>query len=367
MQARRGVTHVLHLIDPRSPCAGPGTLRLLADFISRDRHANVAANGADQAITHTVLVIGRGAEERLAHSCGVDPIGSIWPRGGRVLGAAPAVRRWLSAARSAGALPDLAHAWSGGCAALAAVAAPALPRVVTPTPAAIEIDSPHIIGREAVRERWLRHEGVQHDEFVIGLLGENVNRFDARQAMHVGARTGLSSRRVRLVISGSSMGRPAAHRFLAALDLDRSIIQDEAVAQPWRVLSGLDAALLLAPVADGTWHGHRSEPSLSLLPLLWAWAGGVPVIAEESAPLSGLLQHGVNGLSFPAGDLNTACDRVARLHDDRELARRLVQAGRLLMRERFALDEFCQRVHEGYDQALRRSRVVYIGLDGQAS
>ena len=359
---------MLHLVDPCSPWAGPGALRLLGDLVASNTGNGLDGQDAFDATTHDVLIIGRSEEERLARSCGLQPLGSIWPRGGHVLSATAALRRWLAAARSAAAMPDVAHAWSAGTGALSAMAAPALPRVVTPMPAAVAVDSPHLVDRETVRRRWLRDDGVQPDEFVIGLLGEHVAHFDARQAMHVGARTGLSSRRVRLVMSGRSLGRAAAQRFLAAIDLDRSIVQDEGVAEPWRVLRGLDAALLLAPVSSGERRSRKGgESSLSVLPLLWAWAAGVPVIAEESAPLCGLLEHGVNGLSFPAGDLNTACDRVARLHDDRALAQRLVDAGRKVARQRFDVQEFCRRVYEAYRRAGDRGGVAYLSLDARGS
>ncbi len=365
MQGAGGVARVLHLIDPLSPWAGPCALRLLADLIASQRTDDGEA-GADSGVCHDVLIIGRDAETRLARTCSVPALGSIWPRGGRVLGAVGAMRRWLTAARRNESAPNVIHAWSAGCGALAALAAPNLPRVVTSRQAAVEVGSRHFIPRQVVRDRWQRDEGVQSDEFVIGLLGEHVERFDARRAMHVGARTGLSSRRIRLVMSGRSLGRPAAHRFLAALDLDRSIVQDEGVAQPWQVLSGLDAALLLAPVSSGGRALGASEADLSALPMLWAWAAGVPVIAEASAPSHSLLEPGHNGLIFPAGDLNSGCDRVARLHDDAAFAARLADAGRVLVQQRFSMSRFRERVFGAYRKAALERRTAYLDVEHEA-
>jgi glycosyltransferase involved in cell wall biosynthesis len=343
---------VLHLIDPLSPWAGPCTLRALADFTHR------YGNGVDRSENDDVLIIGRTAEMRLADECGVEAIGSIWPRGGRTVAAAPALRRWLIAARDAGAAPDLIHAWSSGCGALAALAAPHVPRVVTPRAAAVEIESPRLPSREAVRQRWREDHGVLDTEFVLGLLGEPVHRFDARQAMHVGARAGLSSRRIRLVMSGRSLGRAESERFLARLDLDRVVVQDEGVERPWEVLRGLDAALLLAPAASG--GSPHDDNDLSVLPLPWAWAAQVPVVAEASAPICGLIEDGHNGQLFPAGDLNAACDRVARLYDDRALSQRLAATGRALVEQRFSMEIFADKVVRAYRAAAGELRVAYV-------
>jgi hypothetical protein len=346
---------VLHLVDPAAAEVGACALRLLGDLVASGDASSAAA------LVHDVLVIGRSREVNLATECGVDALGSIWPRHGRTLNAAGALGRWMLAARRAGTAPDVLHAWSGGCGALAALAAPAMPRVVTPVAAAVDVDSPHLVAREMVRARWKREEGVGADEFVIGLLGEHVECFDARNAMHVGARTGLSSRRVRLVMSGRSLGRANAQRFLAALDLDHAIIHDEAVARPWSVLGGLDAALLLPPTILPSGRGaggRRSE--LSVMPLLWSWAAGVPVVADALAPTHGLVEDGRTGLLFPASDLNAGCDRVARLYDDAALAQRLANAGRETVAQRFSTSIFRARVHNAYRQAWSERRAWHL-------
>jgi hypothetical protein len=343
---------VLHLIDAVSPWGGPCTQRLAAQAIARMASMNW--------LEHDVLVVGTHADVIAAATCGLRADGSIWPLGGargRTLAAVGGLRRWFAAAHQAGVAPQLAHAWSASAGALAAVALPELPRVVTPRPLAVDGDPRMMTPRDAVRERWKREEGINPDEFVLGLLGEPAHIFDAREAMHVGARTGLSSRRVRMIMSGRALGRSEQQRFLALLALDQVIVQDEAITRPWEVLLGLDAALVMAPVA-----GRKAWASsmLSSLPALLAQAAGVPIIAEADAPLDGLVEHDRTGLIFPSDDLNMACDRLVRLYDDVNLVKRLTLAAREQATQRFSLNILCERLDTAWHQAIEERRSAYI-------
>ncbi len=117
---------ILHLIDAGSPGAGPCSLRLLADSVKRL-----------EGIHHEVVVVGSGAHLALAHRCGVGAVGAVMPPTG-LPARPPGGFRRLVARRRAGASFDFIHAWTGRCAALAALAAPRRPLVVTlpvgPTP-----------------------------------------------------------------------------------------------------------------------------------------------------------------------------------------------------------------------------------------
>jgi glycosyltransferase involved in cell wall biosynthesis len=178
--------------------------------------------------------------------------------------------------------------------------------------------------------------------------------------MHVAARTGLSSRRIRLIMSGRALGRAESQRFLARLDIDQVIVQDEAVQRPWEIMRGLDAVLLLAPAPGRHRARHGSGTDLSSLPLLWAHAAGVPVIAEATAPLDGLVNDGRSGLIFASGDVNGGCERLSRLYDDRALGHRLAEAARRMVSERFHIDSLCQRLHDAWRQAIERRGAAHI-------
>lgn len=344
---------VLHLIDVASPWGGACTQRLAADLLERLARPEFGGHR-----THDVLIIGQDNDIAAACACGLHAAGSIWPLRGRTLSARSALTRWLHAAALAGRSPDLIHAWTADSGALAALAAPHLPRVVTPRPLAADLDASCFTPRDEVREHWRRDEGIEHDEFVLGLLGEPVECFDARVAMHVGARTGLSSRRIRMIMSGRALGRPESQRFLERLDVSRAVVQDEAARRPWEIMRGMDAALSIAPAPSHRWHGR----SPSSLPVLMAQAAGVPVIAEEDAPHDGLVTNEQTGLVFPSGDLNGACLRLARLHDEHLLAQRLTDAAQAAVVDHYSIDLFCRRLDDAYRRAVEQGRNEYLYL-----
>lgn len=355
---------VLHLLDVNSPWGGPCTQRLAADVIARLQQAEFGGWTA-----HDVLLIGGRRDAITAAECGLHVLGTICPLGtnrGRTIAARTSLARWLQAARFSGALPTLIHSWTSTTGALAALAAPKLPRVVTMHSMAIDPRSPHLTPRVRVRERWFREYGLALDQFVLGMLSEPPERFDARQAMHVGARTGLSSRRVSMVMSGRTFGRTEQQRCLAQLGLDHSIIQDELMLRPWEVAAGLDAALVLAPLPEMWSSPHASRLSMSALPALWAIAAGVPVIAESHAPLHGLIRHEHTGLLVPPGDMNQACDRLLRLYDDRHFAGRMAEAARSEAAQRFSMDLFCSRLNDAYHRVLADGRAEYIDVPASA-
>ncbi len=343
---------VLHLIDALSPWGGPCTFRLASQTIAR-----LQSNGWHE---HEVLLIGTHADVREAAMCGLGTHGSIWPLRRRTLAAVKGLRKWLMSRMASGEnlAPSVIHAWSSSAGALAAVTAPSMARVVTPHPLAADPERSGYGDRESVRDRWHEEDGIDRDDFVLGLIGEPAECFDARTAMHIAARTGLSSRRVRMLISGREQGRPEQHRFLARLDLEDLIVQDEAIMRPWKMLRGLDAAIILAPVAVGL----SASQSLSSLPVLMAQAAGVPVLAEAHAPTSGLVDHDRTGLTFPLGEVNAACERVARLYDDRTLAARLVREAAEQVARRFSIEKFCSRLDEAYRHAIEQHRSEYLDL-----
>jgi len=73
--------------------------------------------------------------------------------------------------------------------------------------------------------------------------------------------------------------------------------------------------------------------------LLEAMACRKPVISSAVGAVPELLQEGENGLLFPAGDLEALCAGLERLARDPELRRRLGEAGRRTVEERFSLAE----------------------------
>ena len=308
---------VLHLIDPQSSDGGPCTLRLLADA-ARHMRADV----------HDALILGGAREVELAARCGVSVSGSLCPPRALPWAGAKAIRRFAVMKASHGAAYDLIHAWTLRTAALAALAfgsqPPSLatlhvgpprglfgcyarramrrgkqPLLAACTavrreckvsglssqqaailPPAVSANSAELIDRDAVRDRWVKELGlkIEPDAYIVGLLGEPPQWIDARIAANVADRVRLTGCNIKLLMHPSCWHRLQAQQGSDELGHDEMMILDEAAAEPWRIVKGLDAAMML---------GRRShvQQSGSMLPVLWALAAGLPVVAARSDAL----------------------------------------------------------------------------------
>jgi len=382
---RAAAVRILHLINPALPDGGACTLRLLADVTSRL-----------SSIRHDVVIIGCRRDVSLAHRCGVEPAGSIHPPTGLPLAGLHVLRRFIHSSGRAGARFSLVHAWTIQAAALAALAAPHTPRLVTPhvsprpdlksrylmrvldtsgtpmlpasttverecraihnaarratlLPPAVDPDSPLMVDRQKVRSRWAQEQLITERTFVIGLLCEPLSVADAREAATVAARLAISGRDVRLLVHSQVDRRRQAGEFLHKLSKGNLIIVDDAVAEPWRIVSGLDAAL--------SFNGRDDRPSPSVLPLLWALAAGVPAIVEDAGAVGSLLSHeiiedGVTGFIVWRHDANAAADRIVRLYDHRAQAAGMGQAGRALVYDTHQISAYCARLKHAYELLL---------------
>ena len=73
------------------------------------------------------------------------------------------------------------------------------------------------------------------------------------------------------------------------------------------------------------------------LPVVYmeALASRIPVVASRVAGVQELVEDGVTGFAVPPGDVATLIDRMIRLMDDPELARRMGEAGRKAVEQGF--------------------------------
>jgi len=292
---------ILHLIDPASPGGGPGTLRLAAEALSRSAIA-----------AHDVLIVGNSRHRDLARRCGLETRGRLGAPLNRPLLARGGLRSFLRACESVNGRYDLLHAWTLSAAGLGVrgagqrpllataidglVSRPLLRRVqsvpvlAATDPVRRDLEAvgwdpgllsllPPGVDRKAIgleqrallRERW----GADETTFVAGLLGEPPARIDGVLAMNALGRVALSGKDVRLVLHHEATSPYDLRRWLVRLGLSEFVVVDDAAVEPWRVVAGLDAALV------ATRCGHRvAEPSV--MPVLWAMAAGVPVVAEAS-------------------------------------------------------------------------------------
>jgi glycosyltransferase involved in cell wall biosynthesis len=86
--------------------------------------------------------------------------------------------------------------------------------------------------------------------------------------------------------------------------------------------------------------------------LVEAMAAGAPVVATGVSGIPELVEHEVNGLLVEPDDPRALADALIRLHEDRELAARVSDAGRRTVQERFDGDRLARRLADLFEAAL---------------
>ena len=86
--------------------------------------------------------------------------------------------------------------------------------------------------------------------------------------------------------------------------------------------------------------------------LVEAMAAGAPVVATGVSGIPELVEHEVNGLLVEPDDPAALATALIRLHEDRELAARVAEAGRRTVRERFDGDRLARRLADLFEEAL---------------
>ena len=389
--------HVLHLIDPGSPGGGACTLRLMAAPVQRLT-----------SVRHRVIIVGTERHLRLAEHCGVEADG-VLPAPARIpVFGYRSLRRLIREYERAHGPIDLIHAWTARAAMLAIAAAPQIPRIATlaigpvngmlmhglaamlehhPTPMlasssavareyqTMGVDADHLtVLRPAVNPELIRMEerdqvrrelGVDGDTLVVGLLAEPSDWADGRQAAAVITPAIAARRKVKLLMHPRTTRHVEAKRWVQTAGWRESLILDERTTAPWRIVHAIDAALLIggemnavdmsgaaSPFSLLLGGGSRLRPMPGVMPLLWAMAAGLPVIAEASDAVRDIVIDGRTGLLVPPRDAAAATDRIIRLHDDRTIGGRLGAAGKQLVHDAYHVAAYCVRLKEAYERAI---------------
>ena len=93
------------------------------------------------------------------------------------------------------------------------------------------------------------------------------------------------------------------------------------------------------------------------LVLLEAMARGVPMIATEAGGVPEIVQDGINGLLILPGDSQALAEALIRLIGDEDLRRELAEAGRVIVKEKFSLDQHLQSLEVHFEQVIEARRL----------
>ena len=85
-----------------------------------------------------------------------------------------------------------------------------------------------------------------------------------------------------------------------------------------------------------------------------ALASGRPVVATRVGGVPDVVRDGVDGFLVEPGDVDAMADRLASLAGDSELRRRMGEAGRASMHERYAVERLLDDIDRLYRDLLAR-------------
>ena len=113
------------------------------------------------------------------------------------------------------------------------------------------------------------------------------------------------------------------------------------------------AAVFVLPSVEVTCYGRRVAISELLgLSVLEAMASGTPVVASRTGGVPEVVVDGETGFLVEPGDVAALHDRVATLLDDRRLARRMGDAGRAAVLDRFTWAACADRCLAAYREVV---------------
>ena len=163
---------------------------------------------------------------------------------------------------------------------------------------------------------------------------------------------------VPLTIAGTSGHDPKPPEsnypgLLASLARTRSVRFAGAVSEMQLAELHRSAQVFVLPSVHTTCYGRRVEISELLgLSVLEAMASGTPVVASRIGGVSEIVTDGETGFLVEPGDIDALRERISLVLGDRRLARRMGEAARASVLERFTWERCAQRCLSAYEEVL---------------
>ncbi len=154
--------------------------------------------------------------------------------------------------------------------------------------------------------------------------------------------------------TGHDRRRPARlPQLLRSLARGRDVRFRVAVADDDLAALHRRAAVFVLPSVEVTCYGRRVAISELLgLSVLEAMASGTPVVASRTGGVPEVVVDGETGFLVEPGDVAALHDRVATLLADRRLARRMGDAGRAAVLDRFTWAACADRCLAAYREVV---------------
>ena len=202
------------------------------------------------------------------------------------------------------------------------------------------VEDPEPVDREAAR----RSLDLASDRFVVALVGR-VSDWKGQDVLirALGRPSLVANGAIALLAGDAYPGAEAHERRLVAL-AGRLGVTERVVRLGFRHDIGTVLGAADVMVVPST----RPEP-LGLVAMEGA-AAGLPVVASAHGGVTEIVRHGVTGMLVAPGNPEALATALRLLADDPGLARRLGEAGRIDVAERFPLERMLTRLQELYDR-----------------
>ena len=147
--------------------------------------------------------------------------------------------------------------------------------------------------------------------------------------------------KTQLVLTGDGKEYEKITDLISYLKLEDNVVLIKPKINTFNILSVIDI-FMFAP---------KRKEGLGIV-LLEALAAGKPVVATNVGGISTVIENGVNGFLVEPCKHKGLVEPVMRLAEDRELYKRISQAGREIVLKRFSIDGMVDKVYSLYEDIL---------------
>lgn len=210
---------------------------------------------------------------------------------------------------------------------------------------AIDMGMVNNAARKPLRERWAKQHpelaDAQRKSLILGLLSDPPHQADgyfAAIAASIANET-RPDRDIYIVMHPDQQNRRRAESMLDCARNVKRIIREPRMAQPWQVLPACDAAIATGHAGSG-------------LALLWAMAANVPILGDATYAVSEIVEDHHSALLYQPNEIRDLARRITELMDDTQLAWQLKDTARHECYSFFSRKTYCSNVQHVYEQAV---------------